>query len=446
MAPGSPVSRRTLLKTGAAAALGSGSVLGVTLAGQQPASPQRQSAGTKFRAFVKHGATSSVEELTLRPIGPRQVLVRSLATGCCYYAAASLGEGGPLYQPAAEARVWGHGGTGIVEEVGSQVKRVEVGDRVIVCDTPQCGECFQCLRGRAYRCQAFFNNTPVHYAEMSDGTPVRGGGGAPSSCAELIAPYEEFVVPIESAVPDAELALLCDSAATGLAATMTMCPVEPGSNVVVFGAGPVGLSAIQGARIMAAAQIICIEPIAYRREVALKVGATSALDPNAEGEQLVTTVQEMCRGPYRTDRRFSGARPGAPGMRSGPDYVIEASGADWFPPQVEVGPDPTGRLALKQALAMGAHGSDVFLVANWPSEDITFGAREFPGGFGRTIYNGQLGGISMKRDLPRFVRLIETGLLDMKSLATGIYPLDLARDAFQATADRTTVGAVVVFS
>ena len=227
---------------------------------------------------------------------------------------------------------------------------------------------------------------------------------------------------------------------------MTMCPVEPGSNVVVFGAGPVGLSAIQGARIMAAAQIICIEPIAYRREVALKVGATSALDPNAEGEQLVTTVQEMCRGPYRTDRRFSGARPGAPGMRSGPDYVIEASGADWFPPQVEVGPDPTGRLALKQALAMGAHGSDVFLVANWPSEDITFGAREFPGGFGRTIYNGQLGGISMKRDLPRFVRLIETGLLDMQSLATGIYPLDRARDAFQATADRTTVGAVVVFS
>ena len=107
MAPSSPVSRRTLLKTGAAAALGSGSVLGVTLAGQQPASPQRQSAGTKFRAFVKHGATSSVEELTLRPSGPRQVLVRSLATGCCYYAAASLGEGGPLYQPAAEPRVVG---------------------------------------------------------------------------------------------------------------------------------------------------------------------------------------------------------------------------------------------------------------------------------------------------------------------------------------------------
>ena len=70
-------------------------------------------------------------------------------------------------------------------------------------------------------------------------------------------------------------------------------PVDFGSSVVVLGAGPVGLSSIQGARIQGAAKIIAIEPIPSRRELALKLGATVALDPNAEGAGLVQKIRDL---------------------------------------------------------------------------------------------------------------------------------------------------------
>src|SRR5438105_2575382 len=68
----------------------------------------------------------------------------------------------------------------------------------------------------------------------------------------------------------------------------------PGCDVVVFGAGPVGVGAIQAGRVTGAGQIIAIDPIKYRREFALKMGATLALDPVAEGDGLVERVREIC--------------------------------------------------------------------------------------------------------------------------------------------------------
>src|SRR3970282_989129 len=122
--------------------------------------------------------------------------------------------------------------------------------------------------------------------------------------------------------------------------------VEPGSIVAVVGCGPLGLSAVQGARIAGASTIIAIDPIRVRREVALKVGATIVLDPNVEGERLAERVRVLTTGP--NDRLWAGGRnPG--GVRpggAGADFVVEAAGASTVPPKLEAGPSPTGGRTL----------------------------------------------------------------------------------------------------
>src|SRR5207249_4828660 len=154
------------------------------------------------------------------------------------------------------------------------VRRVQVGDRVIVNVLPHCGQCYGCLRGR--RCMAF--NAGVPFADTEDGTPVIGSLNV-GGMAELMVPYEESVVPVFTSVPPAQLSLLHCVSGCGLGMTTTM-GVFRGSDVAVFGAGPVGLSSMQGARILGAKQIIAVEPIKVRRDLALKLGATTALDPN----------------------------------------------------------------------------------------------------------------------------------------------------------------------
>ena len=93
--------------------------------------------------------------------------------------------------------------------------------------------------------------------------------------------------------------MLHDVGMVGLASTMTKVNVEVGSDVVVLGCGPVGLSAVQGARIQGAAQIIAVEPIKYRRDLALRVGATVALDPDVEGDNLVPKIRQLCQSRTR---------------------------------------------------------------------------------------------------------------------------------------------------
>src|SRR6185436_2191143 len=103
--------------------------------------------------------------------------------------------------------------------------------------------------------------------------------------SELMVTNEEWVVPLFTKAPAAELGMVCSCVSVaGLGATTSpnLALVQPASTVAVVGCGPLGLSAVQGARIAGASTIIAIDPIRARRDVALKVGATIALDPNAE--------------------------------------------------------------------------------------------------------------------------------------------------------------------
>jgi S-(hydroxymethyl)glutathione dehydrogenase/alcohol dehydrogenase len=342
------------------------------------------------------------------------------------------------------ALIQGHGGVGIVEAVGPEVRRVQIGDRVCVSGTPQCGSCYHCLRGRADVCQLLGRNLPadlVPIAEMRDGTPVYANSHI-GGLAELMVTFEEWVVPIVSTAPAVDLGMVlsCVSVA-GLGATTsgTLAVVRPGSSVAVVGCGPLGLSAVQGARIAGASTIIAIDPVKVRRDVALKVGATHVLDPNAESN-VIEKVRSLTAGP--TSRAWSGGRD-AGGRRSGAgaDLVVEAAGVELATPRVERGADPTGILPVQQAYEMASSGGDV-ITTGLIRGTITLPAFLFAIG-GVSHHGGQAGGANPMRDIPRFVEMLHSGRYDTKALVTRTVPLAEMLGAYEEVIYRQVVTTIM---
>jgi len=444
------LTRRRVLKTGATALGGGALALGSGAAGgaaQAPAITTGTQTGRTFRGLVRHDATLDVQEMRLLPIDPRQVVIRSLAVAPCY----TIVRGALATNPIRRAEVPNHCGFGVVEAIGPMVKRVQVGDRVVVAGTSQCGQCYQCLHGRPDYCQfTFFSNPPgvepfAPFAQLRDGTPVYAQAGI-GGMSEVMTAFEEYCVPVFTDLPAAQLTLLGDQLASGFAAGHADMVFQPGSDVVIFGAGPVGLGAVQAARVMGAGQVIVVDPIKYRREFAMKLGATTTLDANAEGDGIVERVRELCRGP--NDRRFAGGttwgRAGNAVMSRGADFVVEAAGLEAMPPKTERQPDPTNVKTVLQAWDCARAGGHVMLMG------FTLQPVPFPGVslalLGRTIHPGQQGGLHVMRDIPRYVKLIEKGKIDAQSVITKTYTLDQSRQAVQDTADRTIITGVIEFS
>jgi S-(hydroxymethyl)glutathione dehydrogenase/alcohol dehydrogenase len=221
---------------------------------------------------------------------------------------------------------------------------------------------------------------------------------------------------------------------------------EPGCDVAVFGAGPVGLGAIQAGRVMSAAQVIVVEPVKYRRDFALKMGATTVLDPAVEGANLVERIRELCKGP--TDRRFAGGtswvRNPNSAMARGADFVVEAAGAQTHPPKVEAQPDPTNVSVVRQAWDCTRMGGHVMLMG-FTVQDVPFNGLSLAL-LGRTIHPGQQGGLHMMRDIPRFVKLIEKGKIDAKSMITKTYTVNEMRQSIVDCGERTIVAGAVLFT
>lgn len=444
-------SRRRLLKSGLAAA--GAAAVGVS-ANRDASAAQAQGpaivTARRFRGWISRGAgrgRTTLQDLTLRPITGRQVVVRTEATNLCYSNTGAVLGLGPNFggRLGTMALIQGHGGVGIVEAVGPEVRRVQKGDRVCVSGTPQCGSCYQCLRGRADMCQFLGRQGPddlVPIADMRDGTPVYANSHI-GGLAELMVTFEEWVVPVFTRATAADLGMVCSCVAVaGLGATSSQAValVEPGSIVAVVGCGPLGLSGVQGAKISGASTIIAIDPIRARREMAMQVGATHVLDPNVEGDKLVERVRELSRGP--NDRLWSGGRDSGGLLGgAGADFVLEAAGADQAPPKVEAGPDPTGILPLRQAYEMCAPGGHI-VTTSLPRGNITLPAVLFTIG-GRTHHAGQAGGASPMRDIPRFVELLDKGQYNARALATSVVPIERMLEAYEDVVYRTTITAIM---
>ena len=416
--------------------------------------------GRRFRAWVGRGTgprRTTLQDVTLRAISGRQVVVRTEACNLCYSnAGAVLG----LTSPAAitgtnaagrniadMAVIQGHGGVGVVEAVGPDVRRVQVGDRVCVAGTPQCGSCYQCLRGRGDVCQFLSRIGPadlVPIGDLRDGTPVYENSHI-GGLAELMVAWEEWVVPVFSKASAADLGMACSCVAVaGLGATVsgTLATIPPSATVAIVGCGPLGLSAVQGARIAGASRIVAIDPVKMRRDLAMKVGATHVLDPNVEGERVIDRVRAISLEGGPGDRYWAGGRDtGGRRSGSGADFVVEAAGAATVTPRVEAGPDPTGVLAMQQAYQMCATGGDV-ITTGLARGNITLPGVLFAIG-GISHHGGQYGGANAMRDIPRFVELMEKGQFDVKSLTTLVVPLERMLDAYEEVVYRTTITAIM---
>ena len=228
-------SRRSLLKTGLAAAgaaavgMSADAEASALRSSQAPSQSPAVVAARRFRGWISRGSgagRTTLQDLTLRPISGRQVVVRTEATNLCYSntgVVLGLGPGFPG-RLSTMALIQGHGGVGVVEAVGPQVRRVQVGDRVCVSGTPQCGACYQCLRGRSDMCQFLGRQGPddlVPIAEMRDGTPVYANSHI-GGLAEVMVTFEEWVVPIFTKANAAELGMVCSCVSVaGLGATTT---------------------------------------------------------------------------------------------------------------------------------------------------------------------------------------------------------------------------------
>jgi S-(hydroxymethyl)glutathione dehydrogenase/alcohol dehydrogenase len=457
MASRSRVSRRGVLK-GAGAAAGAAAVAGAAsaLVGRPeqgaPAILTNTQAGRRFRAFVKFStAAPSLVDLRVRALTAREVLVRTEAAQTCYTSVRQVLL--PSEFAPRQATVVGHGGVGIVEAIGPQVITCQVGDRVVVNFHAACGRCNSCLWMRSDKCVNRGAATATATCEMTDGTPVFFANN--SGTAELMIVHEEHAVPVFTDVSSVELSMLHCVGNSGLGMTMTNCPVNVASDVVIFGAGPVGLSAVQGARIKGASRIIVVEPIRYRRDLALKLGATDVLDPNQFKRQrkprprqgwgrddsryddtLVEHIREMVKP--KTDRYWAG------GGRIGPEHVIEAAGGDQMKPKEAPGPDPTGLTTLLQSWELCSQiGTMVSCTIGQPEDAMVQIPASQWADSAKHHWGGTDGGTNDRRDVPRYARLMETGQLNMKALASKTYPLTQTREAYQVCADRSVVATVI---
>ena len=193
--------------------------------------------------------------------------------------------------------VLGHEGAGVVEAVGDDVGGVAVGDAVVLSWAPSCGECADCRRGRPAAC------LPLQYA-IAGGTLLNGKTGmslhgetvyrgtATGALTERLVVSEQVALPLGEGVPLEEAALLGCAALTGVGAVLFAAGVEEGSSVLVIGAGGVGQFVVQGARLAGAREIVCVDPLEERLELARRLGATRVTQPDGLRDLIKDSVPD----------------------------------------------------------------------------------------------------------------------------------------------------------
>ncbi|MFD8617281.1 Zn-dependent alcohol dehydrogenase [Streptomyces sp. NPDC059513] len=317
--------------------------------------------------------------------GPGKVKLRIRATGLCHSDVSAMS--GILPQPAPF--IPGHEGAGEVVEVGDGVSGLSAGDRVLVCWLPACGACPSCKRGQTQLCLAGFMNAGTPNFKRPGGD-VFGFAGTGTFTEEVVV-GAGCAVPIPDDVPFEIAALIGCGVTTGLGAAINTAEVEAGSSVAVIGCGGVGISTIQGARVQGAAQIVAVDPVASRREAALRFGATEAVAPDglADAQQRIT---------------------GGEGF----DYVFEV-----------VGKSATARTAYEQTRRGGT-----LCVVGAGAMDDHFQVNMFELFFDeKRILPSMYGGGDVLRSYERAIALWRAGRIDLESMITHRVRLEEVNDA-----------------
>ncbi|HVC44380.1 MAG TPA: Zn-dependent alcohol dehydrogenase [Candidatus Binataceae bacterium] len=247
-----------------------------------------------MKAAVFHGPNQplKIEDVEIDHPHEREVVVRTVASGVCH---SDLHFVDGLY-PFPPPAVLGHEAAGIVEEVGRGVSYVKPGDHVIACLSVFCGYCTDCMSGHPNRCtnkQATQRGKSEAPRLSQNGARIRQFADL-STYAEKLLVHENALVKITNDIPLDRAALIGCGVTTGVGAVLNTARIEPGSTVAVFGCGGVGLSAIQGARIAGARQIIAVDQFANKLAMAKNLGATHTVD--ASKGDAVEAIKDLTGG------------------------------------------------------------------------------------------------------------------------------------------------------
>lgn len=239
-----------------------------------------------------------VQEIEVAPPKRGEVRVKILATAVCH---TDVYTWNGLDPEGAFPVIFGHEGCGAVESVGEGVTSVAPGDIVIPLFTAECGKCDYCLSGKSNLCGAIRDYSSK--GVMSDGTVRFTSKGKPiyhymgtSTFTEYTVIHEISCCKITSSVPFDKLCLFGCGIPTGVGAVLNTSKVEPGSTVAVFGCGAIGLSAIQGAKMAGASQIIAVDINPEKFEISKSFGATSCVNPDDHKQSISDVLVEMTGG------------------------------------------------------------------------------------------------------------------------------------------------------
>ncbi len=337
-----------------------------------------------------------------------EVLVRVRHCGVCH-SDLSLVDG---VLPAPLPIVLGHEAAGVVEAVGAGVTLVSVGDPVVLSPCPPCGRCAWCVRGQPSLC---VDGDAIVTATHPDGgtrlsrrgeTVHRGLGVA--AFADLVVIQETGAVPVPAGVP-LDLACLVGCAVqTGVGAVLNTAGVAAGDTVLIMGLGGVGLSVVQGARLAGASRILVSDPLAERRDLALQLGATDAVDPG-DGD-VVGAALDLSGG-------------------VGVDWAFDAAGRSAL---VVAGIDATRK------------GGTTVMVGVPPLDDpLTIPLPAMIAAFEKRLIGSLLGSCHARRDIPRFLELARSGQLDLEALVSARRPLEEIGTALEDLRSGTGVRTVI---
>jgi S-(hydroxymethyl)glutathione dehydrogenase/alcohol dehydrogenase len=368
----------------------------------------------KVKAAVARSADKPLSIETVDLDGPRagEVLVEIKATGVCHTDAYTLSGADPegLF-PA----ILGHEGAGIVAEVGAGVTSVKVGDRVIPLYIPECRNCEYCLSRKTNLCQAI--RVTQGQGVMPDGTSRFSIDGqklyhymGTSTFANYTVLPEIAVAKIREDAPFDKVCLIGCGVTTGIGAVINTAKVEPGSNVVVFGLGGVGLNVIQAARMVGANMIVGVDLNPNKREMAEKFGMTHFVNPREVEGDLVPYLVDLTKG--------------------GADYSFECIG------NINV---------MRQALECCHKGWGVSVIVGVAGAGQEISTRPFQLVTGRVWKGTAFGGAKGRTDVPKIVDWYMDGKIDIDSLVTQVMPIDKINEAFELMHKGESIRTVLTF-
>ena len=366
------------------------------------------------RAAVAHKAGAPLTIETVQLDGPRagEVLVEIKATGVCHTDAFTLSGDDP---EGIFPAILGHEGAGVVVEVGAGVTSVKPGDHVIPLYTPECRQCEYCLSQKTNLCQAI--RATQGQGLMPDGTSRFSLGGKPvfhymgtSTFANYTVMPEIAVAKIREDAPFDKVCYIGCGVTTGIGAVINTAKVKPGSRVVVFGLGGIGLNVIQGARMVGAEMIIGVDINPGRKALAEKFGMTHFVNPKEVEGDLVAYLVNLTKG--------------------GADYTFECVG------NVKL---------MRQALECCHKGWGVSIIIGVAGAGQEITTRPFQLVTGRVWKGSAFGGARGRTDVPKIVDWYMDGKINIDDLITHVMPLERINEAFDLMHEGKSIRSVVTF-